>query len=232
MTHPNPRTAAAVVPVLAWTLHAVVMRRRLELARRDPLTGLRTRAGWSEQAERMLRTQRADRDQVAVLMIDLDRFKAVNDTYGHAVGDQLLTAIAARLSIWAGPRGVVGRFGGDEFVVVVRLPVAGADLDERLRAVQTAIGQPVEVVRPGRPAEVIELRPSASIGVACTSELPGADLTRFLERADAAMYVAKAAGTGVRRADEHLPEAEQVNGRRRGRPGAAFASSTVGEVAA
>jgi len=210
MSLPHPSTTAVTVPVLAaWAIHALVLRRRLELARRDPLTGLPTRAGWNQQAQRMLRGD----GQIAVLLLDLDGFKDVNDTHGHAAGDELLAEVAERLTRWCTPGGVAGRLGGDEFVIALRVDSerAGVRLLERVLQLHAAIGGPVRT-RAGR------LHPSASIGLAHTGDHPR-DLSRLLERADAAMYVAKAAGTGVHLADEHLPQVRAVNGRRQGRPG-------------
>ena len=230
LTHPTPRTAAAVA---LWAAQVLVVRSMLDRARRDPLTGLYTRDGWSSRAQRMLRPRlrRSGRHQVGVLLIDLDYFKDVNDTHGHGAGDRLLQAVADRLAHWCGPHGVVrgtaGRIGGDEFVAVVRIESA-TSAEELVRGLHALLTRPV----PGLPPGVV---PAASIGLATTGDFP-ADLPRLMERADAAMYVAKAAGAQVRVADQDLPEAPTVRGRRRGRPGTApstpVLASTLLEVAA
>ena len=87
---------------------------RLNTARRDPLTGLRTRDGFTRRATALLKDPRA-----VVVLADVDRFKQINDTHGHAAGDALLKATADRLAHHVGRSGVVGRLGGDEFAAVV-----------------------------------------------------------------------------------------------------------------
>ncbi|MFE1016600.1 GGDEF domain-containing protein [Streptomyces sp. NPDC058794] len=112
----DPQTAATLLPLLGWALHGSVLTRRLASARRDPLTGLHTRAGWTARAEHCIRRH----PRAAVLLVDLDHFKTLNDTHGHAAGDAALIATAHRLSNWCGRHGTAGRLGGDEFVAVIR----------------------------------------------------------------------------------------------------------------
>ncbi|WP_344625931.1 GGDEF domain-containing protein, partial [Kitasatospora arboriphila] len=107
-----PILAAAGVPLLGWTTHGTWLARRLATARRDPLTGLLTRDGFTARAERLIRSHP---DRATVLLVDLDDFKTVNDTHGHAAGDAVLTATAHRLTAWCGPSGLAARLGGDEF---------------------------------------------------------------------------------------------------------------------
>ena len=90
-----------------------------ELARRDPLTGLRNRRGFIEAAEAMLARAQADANPLAMLIIDVDKFKAINDTHGHEAGDAVLCQLARRLERWDGDLCTVARFGGEEFAVMV-----------------------------------------------------------------------------------------------------------------
>jgi diguanylate cyclase (GGDEF)-like protein len=163
--------------------HAVAQRTRAELAilrYYDPLTGLPNRSLFQERLQEALRDTAT---RSALLFLDLDRFKAVNDTMGHAAGDALLIEVARRLIGAAGHDHVTARLGGDEFVVLCRGldQEAIADLSERVRA---AIQAPYEIA--GRPCTI-----SASIGIAVTDQVRGLDLVRA---ADKAMYAAKQRG--------------------------------------
>ncbi|WP_331759947.1 GGDEF domain-containing protein [Streptomyces sp. NBC_01525] len=104
-----------VVPLTGWTVHAVTLHRRL---REDPLTGLLNRDGYTARAQKIAR-----RHPVTglVLLIDVDHFKTINDTRGHAVGDRVLAVTARRLAAWTGNRGVAGRLGGDEFAAALQV---------------------------------------------------------------------------------------------------------------
>ncbi|HRO81886.1 MAG TPA: EAL domain-containing protein [Alicycliphilus denitrificans] len=156
-----------------------------QLAYYDALTGLANRSMLRTQAERRLHEARRSGAPLALLFIDLDRFKQVNDTQGHPAGDALLSAVAARLQDSARAGDVAARMGGDEFVLV--LPQCGASqaaaAAERLLA---AVAQPVE-------AEGAVLYPGASLGIAMYPE-DGADADNLLRCADMAMYQAKSAG--------------------------------------
>jgi diguanylate cyclase (GGDEF)-like protein/PAS domain S-box-containing protein len=150
----------------------------------DPLTGLPNRRQLAERIER----GHADRteDQIALCFIDLDGFKLVNDTFGHAVGDHVLRTVAQRLSAELRPHDVLARLGGDEFVAllagVVDRCAAGA-IAERLRTVLTL---PFTI-----DGNVVGL--SASIGVAM-SPPTASEAERLLNQADLAMYSAKSKG--------------------------------------
>ncbi|WP_086740367.1 GGDEF domain-containing protein [Streptomyces glaucescens] len=175
--------AATLVPLLGWAVHGGILTRRLAAARRDPLTGLHTRAGWTARAEHLIRRH----PRAAVLLVDLDHFKSLNDTYGHAAGDAALAETADRLRAWCGHNGIAGRLGGDEFVAVVR-DLAAADLD----ALTAALHRPL-------PYNGAALPLAASVGVCPVAELPVPALTDALAAADAAMYAAKGRGRrGVR----------------------------------
>ncbi|MFF9089572.1 GGDEF domain-containing protein [Streptomyces sp. NPDC014991] len=167
--------AASIVPLLGWAVHGGILTRRLACARRDPLTGLHTRAGWTARAEHLIRRH----PNAAVLLVDLDHFKNLNDTHGHAAGDAALVATADRLRAWCGHNGSAGRLGGDEFVAVIR-DLAAADLD----ALTAALHRPL-------PYGGTFLPLAASVGVCHVAELAVPLLTDALAAADAAMYATK-----------------------------------------
>jgi diguanylate cyclase (GGDEF)-like protein len=156
------------------------------LATTDELTGLPNRRMLSEQLALALARARRGGLGVAVLCLDLDRFKDINDSLGHAVGDDLLVEVAARLRAGARETDVVARYGGDEFVILL------ADLDvqsapshaetvvERLRAL---LAEPYRI-------GPVELNAEASIGVA-VYPLDSRDAKGLLAAADAQMYVGK-----------------------------------------
>ncbi|MFJ5548617.1 GGDEF domain-containing protein [Streptomyces sp. NPDC093225] len=198
----------AAVPLTGWAVHAVTLHRQLAATRRDPLTGLLRRDSYTARARRLL----ARRDDLAVLMVDQDHFKAVNDDFGHPAGDAVLAATAARLTAWAGPRASVGRLGGDEFAVVVQVPAAL--LEQGLAQLVRMLHTPV-VLEDGRPVNV-----AASVGAASTGVLGTRDLTVLQRAADAALYDGKQSDRAHLATAAHttLPS---INGRRAGRPGTA-----------
>ncbi|WP_073951533.1 diguanylate cyclase domain-containing protein [Streptomyces kebangsaanensis] len=196
---------AAAVLGLSWGVHTVWMVRRLHCARRDPLTGLWTRDGFTRRARRLLRDRRA-----VVVLADVDRFKQVNDTFGHAAGDALLAATAARLGHGVGRGGVAGRLGGDEFAAVF------VDRDgsarERLDILARVLARPAD--------DLPKVHTTVSLGWVRRADHPGEDLSGLLRRADEAMYAAKRSPSRVRRARWGRLLAS-VAGRRPGRRGAA-----------
>ncbi|MFD9241161.1 GGDEF domain-containing protein [Streptomyces sp. NPDC059556] len=171
--------AAAGLPALGWALHGGLLWRRLATARRDPLTGLHTRAGWTTRAEHLL-TKHAN---ALVLLVDLDDFKAINDTHGHAAGDAVLTTTAQRLNDWCGRHGIAARLGGDEFAAIVTDPAHTAGL----YALRIALDQPVH-----HSGHVLPV--SASVGHCHRDQLPVPTLTDALSTADTAMYASKGHG--------------------------------------
>jgi diguanylate cyclase (GGDEF)-like protein len=156
-------------------------------ARHDPLTGLGNRLLLREQLEEALLRQSRGRGSCALLLVDLDRFKLVNDTLGHAVGDQLLCEVADRLEESAGC-GDVGRIGGDEFAVVVNHVEGPAAL---ARFAEEIIGR---LSAPYRIGEA-QLNVGATIGIAAAPE-HGTSQEELTRSADLALYSAKAAGRG------------------------------------
>lgn len=169
---------ASAAPLLGWAVHGGILARRLASARRDPLTGLHTRAGWTARAEHLIRRHPC----AAVLLVDLDHFKTLNDTHGHAAGDAALVETADRLRVWCGRNGTVGRLGGDEFVAVIR-DLAAADLD----ALTAALHQPLDY-------DGVSLPLAASVGSCALADLPVPCLPDALAAADAAMYAVKGRG--------------------------------------
>jgi diguanylate cyclase (GGDEF)-like protein/PAS domain S-box-containing protein len=163
-------------------------RRLLERqARQDSLTGLPNRRDVLERIDRELMAVARGECGSAVLFCDLDNFKAVNDALGHAVGDELLVAVARRLSTVRGPRETVGRFGGDEFVVLAGGVGSAPEAEAVARRYAGVFGAPLAVA--GRDFVV-----TVSIGVEFSA--PGARVrgATLLRNADTAMYRAKAIG--------------------------------------
>ncbi|PWU45066.1 GGDEF-domain containing protein [Micromonospora globispora] len=188
------RASAALIPLVLMPLFAVYRMARLsaeqeQLASLDPLTGLPNRkALLAEIAEQVhLHAERAARNEpnahLALLLIDLDRFKHVNDALGHAVGDRLLVEVSARLTEVVPDRNLVARLGGDEFAIVVP-GLTGIDEARALAdRVVEALAEPVSL--DGLPLDV-----GGSIGIAIFPE-HGEDFTTLMRHADVAMYDAK-----------------------------------------
>ncbi|WP_328380712.1 GGDEF domain-containing protein (plasmid) [Streptomyces sp. NBC_00440] len=198
------------IPLTGWTLHALTLHRRLTAERRDPLTGAQRRAAFERRAQRLLARHRQDS---LVCLIDLDNFKGLNDTHGHAAGDKALAATGERLARWAGPHGVVGRLGGDEFAVATRVDTrAGNDaMERRLLGLMGALHEPVLT-------EAGPLPLAASVGAAVPDYLGIHALSALLRGADVSMYRTKHSGRYGWAEIEDL-DAPTVNGRRSGRPG-------------
>jgi diguanylate cyclase (GGDEF)-like protein len=155
------------------------------LAQRDELSGVANRRHFFELAIRTFRDARQMGNALSAMMLDIDHFKLVNDRYGHASGDDVIRAVAQRVSKVIGSGDLVGRYGGEEFALVVQAPLAhAAELAERLREV---IGE-APIATAAGPIEV-----TASVGVAEMAPRD-TDLGRLLQRTDAALYEAKRAG--------------------------------------
>ncbi|WP_442874355.1 GGDEF domain-containing protein [Amycolatopsis sp. NBC_00438] len=190
----------AVVPpmVAVMAVVTVVFNRLAELdqlqndVRTDPKTGILNMRGWSETAERALERTARSGDQLALLMVDLDHFKWINDTYGHPAGDDVLRTVAQTLDEVTRPSDSVGRFGGEEFLIL--LPdideEATHDAAERIR-IAIAKLHIVTTDKRGDPATIADR--TTSIGVARYPR-HGETLDRLLQAADAAVYRAKESG--------------------------------------
>jgi diguanylate cyclase (GGDEF)-like protein len=158
------------------------------LASTDPLTELANRAAFVTQLSAMLEQAAANRSTVALLFIDLDKFKQVNDVRGHATGDHVLQAAARLLSRHAGERGLVARWGGDEFVVAVA-DIGGSEPAMALaHRIRRAFATPIK-------AGLDMLRVDATIGIALYPEHAGAQ-DELIRAADVAMYEGKKEGGG------------------------------------
>ena len=195
------------MPDLGWvaTHEDITEKRQTELkiehmAHHDSLTNLANRVRLNERLDQAL-AQSGDRQRVAVHHLDLDRFKAVNDTFGHHAGDNLLKIVAGRLRELVRGCDTIARMGGDEFVIVqapISGPVEATALAERMIA---AIGEPVVI--DGHQAGV-----GASIGIAVGPD-DGSTPETLLRNADLALYRAKSDGRGTFRffeagMDEHM----------------------------
>ena len=156
-----------------------------ERARKDDLTGLVNRPSLLERMERLIAECRRSTDQHAVLYCDVDNFKEINDTYGHAVGDDVLRAIAARIKRSVRENDMVARLGGDEFVVVLQGVRGPSDAESVAAKIRAAMSEALMV-------DGIDLSRSFSIGVAMVR--PDSTPARVLRDADAALYEAKELG--------------------------------------
>jgi diguanylate cyclase (GGDEF)-like protein/PAS domain S-box-containing protein len=152
----------------------------------DPLTGLANRALLTDRAEQALARSVRSGATVAVLLVDLDGFKAVNDSLGHQVGDVVLCEVARRLESLVRSEDTVARLGGDEFVILID-DVTGMDETRALA------GRVCEVLRPRFSLPGWDYAVTASVGVAIGSA-SGTDVPDLLRDADTAMYVAKTSG--------------------------------------
>jgi diguanylate cyclase (GGDEF)-like protein len=160
--------------------------RRLERARSDPLTGLANREVLVERID--LAKRRADRERrrFALLFLDLDGFKGVNDTAGHAAGDRVLQAVARRLTAVVRQADTVARLGGDEFVLLAEALHASADAAAIARKTLSSLASPVVI-------DQCAFAVGGSIGISVYPDDAG-DAGRLIDLADAAMYHAKQAG--------------------------------------
>jgi diguanylate cyclase (GGDEF)-like protein len=159
-----------------------------ELSLKDPLTGLGNRRHFNAVLDRTIDSVARSGDPALLLMLDVDHFKRVNDTYGHQVGDQVLRAIGRTIASCVRPMDSVARYGGEEFAVV--LPNChtsfGATVAERIRATVEAL---VITISPS-----LSLKVTASVGGAYAPEWVRSTAALWTERADLQLYRAKSEG--------------------------------------
>ncbi len=157
----------------------------------DTLTGLPNRALFRNRVEHSLASRRRDRLPVAVLFLDVDDFKFVNDSLGHAAGDELLQEIGRRLEDCMRPVDTAARLGGDEFAILIRDSESELHSVEIAQRVMSAVSAPVTL-------EGREVGVAVSVGIAFSDQsmISGRDAEALLRNADAAMYMAKESGKG------------------------------------
>jgi len=156
------------------------------LAHHDTLTGLPNRSAFMEYLEHLLVGAREGGSQLALLFIDLDHFKRINDSLGHLAGDTLLRTAASRITHGLRATDIVARFGGDEFMVLLTNVAQPGDVSEVAQKLLSAIEAPLHVE--GRPLSV-----TASLGIAMFPA-DGSSAEELIKHADTAMYLAKSRG--------------------------------------
>ncbi len=184
----DPAVAGLVINAHDVTAQKAVEDRLAHQATHDPLTLLPNRVIVDDRLDHALDRGRRDGSRAAAIFLDIDEFKLVNDTWGHAAGDELLRQVADRVQRAARAADTVGRYGGDEFVVICEDLPSAADALVVAERIRDEVAQPAAV-------EGAEILVGTSIGVALSSG-PDEGTRSLLGRADAAMYEAKATGRG------------------------------------
>lgn len=182
--------------VIALT-NAQLLERISHMAWHDALTGLPNRRLFEDRLRQELTRSQRTNEPVTVFYVDLDKFKHVNDTYGHAAGDELICQVAKRLSETVRAQDTVARLGGDEFAVI--LPGLGDQevIDRLAKRMLDALSKPFVI-------QGIELRSSGSIGIASTKDNPNLTYDDLVRNADAAMYQSKSMGRNTFRNFEEI----------------------------
>ena len=184
-----------MLPLIALPLIAIHRNTRQAMfnehqALHDTLTGLPNRALFHDRVHQAIEGARRGRHECAVMVMDLDHFKEINDTLGHYHGDRLLQLVGQRLSSTLRAADTVARLGGDEFAVLLPRADGGEHALEVARKLLESLSRPFEI-------DGLSLEVGASVGIACFPA-HGADGETLLQRADIAMYVAKNAHSGAR----------------------------------
>ncbi len=156
------------------------------LATHDPLTGIANRLLLDDRLEHAVANARRSGETIAVLMLDLDRFKTINDSFGHATGDEVLRCVAQRLAKQVRQSDTIARLGGDEFALVLTHLQRETDAARVARKLLDSLSQPIAIAGE-------RFQTGASIGIA-THPRDGADAGELLRSADLAMYEAKRCG--------------------------------------
>lgn len=167
------------------TRHAILMHVDVSALQRDPLTGLPNRAMFDAQLDFAFSTARDTGRQTGIVIVDMNKLKLINDTYGHRAGDKALKALAAELKKIAGPECLAARIGGDEFGVV--LPVNGDTLSPRRMRAHFKSGISCSIEADRRPIHI-----SSSVGIAVYPD-DGTTASELLTSADRSMYAQKRA---------------------------------------
>ncbi|URM30383.1 GGDEF domain-containing protein [Pseudomonas frederiksbergensis] len=165
--------------------NALLYRAATQSALRDPLTDTGNRIAMDQTLEREIEMSRRHSQPLSLLMLDIDHFKHINDTYGHSAGDEVLKAVAASIKNQLRNVDMVFRFGGEEFMILLSNTSreAAAMVGERLRFATQAQDYEAE-------GKMIEL----TVSIGCSTLLPGESAESLLRRADSALYVAKREG--------------------------------------
>jgi len=187
--------ADPTVAGLVLTIRDVTERRRLESdlayqAFYDGVTGLANRVLFQDRLDRAVLRAARDGSTIGVLFVDLDDFKEVNDTLGHAVGDRLLHAVGERIAHAIGPGNTAARMGGDEFGVLIENVHGPADADRLAARIVAGLADPIEVCDGRGGTHVVS--GAASVGV--TTNVGTSNATELLRQADLALHAAKAEG--------------------------------------
>ncbi|MBV9373326.1 MAG: EAL domain-containing protein [Alphaproteobacteria bacterium] len=186
MTDITFQTYSAVLKAMSATREQKRLTARFErLARYDAMTGLENRGAFQERLQAELTAVESSGEQLAVLWVDLDKFKEINDSLGHPTGDRVLCSVSRQLSSIVDGRGSVARFGGDEFVLLARGTKAGF-AEDIAREVMRALAVPMNI-------DGASLQATGSIGVAVAPG-HGREAEILLQRADMALYHAKSNG--------------------------------------
>jgi diguanylate cyclase (GGDEF)-like protein len=187
----SPLLVVIALPTVLLVRRFLIHPALVAQSRVDAKTGLLNVSTWESEAEAELSRSLRSRNSVALALVDIDHFKKVNDTYGHLAGDRVLKVIAEALTTRSRDYDRVGRFGGEEFVLL--LAQTGQDdackIAERLRGHVASLAIPTDD-RPGAPT----LKVTISIGVTGMARGESYELTDLLAAADSAMYAAKQAG--------------------------------------